>query len=242
MSKNGHARLGPSSAHRWTLCPASIALCQSLPERPSGFAAAAGALMHVVFERRLLSGTGFTAQELSEMAAFGFNAERVRLIVEQAVEATHQLHILYGLKHLATELLVYPGHRLNRTDYWGTADLIAVNPDSRTLLVGDLKTGRGPVDPQDNLQLLSYALGALDVIDFEPERVVLAIVQPPLHGDRALVWETDHAVLLEFQDFIAERAAATDDPNAPPTPSEAACQWCPARPICPAHQKKGGAR
>jgi hypothetical protein len=80
----------------------------------------------------------------------------------------------------------------------------------------------------------------LELLTFTPQRVILAVIQPPLLGDRAAVWSTTLETLLQFQAYIAERAAATDDPDAPPTPDEGACQWCPARSICPAHQQKGG--
>ena len=38
MSKNGHALLSPSSAHRWINCPGSVGLIKDIPEVMSEYA------------------------------------------------------------------------------------------------------------------------------------------------------------------------------------------------------------
>ena len=219
-----HARLGPSSAHRWTRCPASIGLSEQVPPRASGPAAAAGGLMHAVFERRLLG-------------QLDVSPARARQIVAQALLAAHGALAQYGVTEYLTERRVNPGGVVQRDDFWGTADLIGANQASRTLLVGDLKTGRGRVEVKHNEQLLCYALGALELIDFEPERIVLAIFQPPVFGERAALWQTDARTLQEFGVFVGQQAALSDLADLPPSPSTEACQWCPAKPVCPAHRR-----
>ena len=193
--------------------------------------------MHSVFERRLLGQSDFFSSEIQALAEFDVGEARARQIVDQAVVAAYSALAQYGITEYLTERRVNPGELVEREDYWGTADLIGANEANRTLLVGDLKTGRGRVEVEFNDQLLSYALGCLDLLDFEPERIVLAIFQPPLLGDRPALWETDAKTLRDFQVFVAWQAALTDQIDLAPTASEEACMWCPARTICPAHQK-----
>lgn len=230
-----HARLGPSSAHRWLRCPASIPLSETVAQRPAGSAAKAGTLMHGVFERRLLGLHDFTRNELESLRECEVAEPRARLIVEQAVVAAQSVMAQYQLKEFLTETRVNTGALMGRSDFWGTADLIAADAQSKTVLVGDLKTGRGRVDVEYNDQLLAYAVGALELIDFIPQRVVLAIFQPPVLACKAAVWETTPGILDSFAAFASAQAALTDDPSASPSPSQAACQWCPARSVCPAH-------
>ena len=230
-----HARLGPSSAHRWLRCPASIPLSDQLPPRPSGAAAAAGSVMHTVFERRLLNQHDFTHDEIELLAQFDVTESRARLIVDQAEQAARAALHQHGLVEFLTEIRVDPGAVIGRTDFWGTADLIAASPHTETLLVGDLKTGRGKVEPEFNDQLLAYGLGALSMLKFTPRRILLAVFQPPVYGKRAAVWETSPDVLSDFADYARERAQLTDSSDTAPAPSAEACQWCPAKAICPAH-------
>jgi hypothetical protein len=199
-------------------------------------------VIHGGFERSLHGKRALSGPEIVELETYDWSSQRASSTIQQAVDAALRVMAEYEANHFATEIRVDPGHVIGRDDLWGTADVIAVSESTKTLVVADLKTGRGPVYPRGNLQLLIYALGARQLITFEPERVVLAILQPPLHGDRPQVWETDLATLRDFEAFITQRAAATDDPNAAPNPSPQACQWCPARVVCPAHLSEGGAR
>jgi len=191
--------------------------------------------MHSVFERRLLGTGDFDAQELLALSELDMSEVRARLIVDQGVRAAHTALAKYQITEFLTERRVNPGDLIERDDFWGTADLIGANSSTKTLLVGDLKTGRGRVEVEFNDQMLSYALGALDLIEFEPVLIVLAIFQPPLLGERPALWETDPVTLREFQVFAARQAALTDHANLAPNPSDDACAWCPAKPCCSAH-------
>lgn len=235
-----HARLGPSAMDRWSRCGACIRLSEGLGAAAPGPAATAGTVLHNAYERCQLGGAGLTRAELLHLEACGVSSARAQAILDQALKATATLLSRYGVRHFVTELRVDPGRRIGRSDFWGTCDLLGVAPASRTVILADFKSGRGVVDPVDNLQLLSYCLGALDLLDFTPQRLVLAIVQPPVFGDEPAVWETTPDVLMQFEQYARERAAATDNPTALPVPSTEACQWCPARPICPAHCDEGG--
>jgi hypothetical protein len=234
-SEGSHAPLSPSSAFRWTACPISPRLARTLPSPPAGDAAMAGTLLHSTFERRLYGGPGLQPAEVAELERLGVRQTLAFSILDAGIEATQALLKQHNIRHIALETRVDPGAAIGRSDFWGTADLLGANEDEKTLVVLDFKTGRHPVAVQDNLQLLSYALGALDTITFEPERIVLAIVQPVAFGAVAQTQSITLDVLDRFSEWIGVRAFATDDPTAQPQPSAEACRFCPARFLCPAN-------
>jgi len=190
--------------------------------------------MHTVFERQLLNQSHLHDPEIEFLQECGVPEVRARQIIDQGVRAARRILNQFQITEYLTETRVDPGQAMGRSDFWGTADLIGAETKNRTLLVGDLKTGRGRVDVVANDQLLSYAIGALSLLNFKPTRIVLAIFQPPLLGEFAAVWETDAKTLDQFRDFIKERAALTDAHDYPPQPSDEACVWCPAKRVCPA--------
>ena len=229
-----HARLSPSAAGRWLSCPASVRLSEQVPERPAGPAAQAGTVMHSGFERALLGEGHLTASELEALKQLGVAPERACQMVDEGVSAARALLSRYRLTEFLTEHRVNPGARIGRTDFWGTADVVAACERQGVLLVTDFKTGRVPVPPEENAQMLAYAAGSLDLLTFQPSRIVLAILQPPVWGDQPCVWETDLATLHAFEAYAQTQAALTDSPNMALNPSEAACQWCRGRAVCPA--------
>jgi hypothetical protein len=127
------------------------------------------------------------------------------------------------------------------TEAGGTLD--AGVAASGELDVIDLKFGRGVrVYAERNAQLMSYALGALDLLDmFGPfTKINLTIVQPRL--DHIDVWST---TVEELRIFAKEAAgavlAARFATEGPPAevgkylhPGESQCRWCPGKAICPA--------
>jgi hypothetical protein len=231
---SAHAPLSPSSAFRWSACPISVRLIRTLPKQPTGDAAKAGTLLHAVFERLLYGGPGLNSAEFAELERLGVRKTLALAILESGVKSTQEVLAEYSIREIALETRVDPGAVIGRGDFWGTADLLGVNEQSKTLLVLDFKTGRHPVEVADNLQLLAYALGALDTLTFEPQKIVLAIVQPIAFGPLAQTQTISPEVLDRFAEWIGDRAFATDDPQATPQPSAESCRWCPARSICPA--------
>ena len=122
-----------------------------------------------------------------------------------------------------------PGALIGRDDWWGTADITitVTNNDTRGIMFGeiaDYKDGRGFVKADDrNTQLLAYALGKF----YEARCPVrMTIVQPktsPVVRYVDVTWE----LLDERLKWLADAAAATDDPDAP-LHAGWWCRWCPA--------------
>jgi hypothetical protein len=190
--------------------------------------------MHSVFERQLLGQDHLRESEIEELDIYDFGERASRKLIDQGVQAAKTSLRAYNIKDFLTERRVYPGRRINCDDLWGTTDLVGACSKSKTLLVGDFKSGRGLVRAEFNTQLAIYALGCLDLIDFEPEKIVFAIYQPAVRGANADLWECTLEDLLKFEELIAQTVAQVDDPELQPNPSPESCRWCPARYSCEA--------
>jgi len=115
----------------------------------------------------------------------------------------------------------------------GTADVLGWSDDTGEFIIGDLKTGRGYVDA-DSDQMRIYALGGMRLAKKQFKTVTMTIVQP-CHGvNRSHTMTVPDLLRWEAKVLIPAIQAAMAT-TAEAVPSEAACQWCPAKPICPAH-------
>lgn len=221
-----HAKLGASNAHRWTVCPGSVAAEDGLPDSSSPFAEE-GTTAHELAERalRLPAGQGqlfLDAFEDQEMADFvRVYVDYVNALAGNADDLLIEAQVSYGDW--------VPGG-------FGTADAVIVKGD--TLHVCDLKYGRGVrIDAEQNPQGMLYALGAwaeTEVV-FDIKRVQIHIVQPRL--DHISLWEISVDDLLRWAEWVRQRAEATQVKDAPRVPGEKQCRFCKAKATCAALQK-----
>jgi hypothetical protein len=119
----------------------------------------------------------------------------------------------------------------------GTTDVIGISKEKRKLIIADLKTGRGYVDA-DSEQLKLYALSALNQNNLfrDISTVELWIIQP-YHGE---IRKHSMSIqeLVDWEHYILTPAIENAlNPAFPPVPSDSACQYCPAKTICPAQQQ-----
>lgn len=104
------------------------------------------------------------------------------------------------------------------------------------LHVIDFKYGAGVVvEPEENTQLICYAIGVARMYDYNFTEVVIAIYQPRAEHEAGPYreWVTDIETLLAWEKKFKEAAARTLQPDAPLKYNEKWCRFCPAKSICP---------
>jgi hypothetical protein len=222
-------KLRPSAASRWINCPASVKLCEGIPYQPAGEAAQIGTAIHAVAETCILTGVSpydFIGKEVEGITITDSNAD----FAQQHVNHIRDLELRLGTLKVEQYVTAYESSKL---DLGGTADVLAYSVEKDTLVIADLKTGRGYVDA-DSDQMKIYAIGAMRSLKEEFRNIELAIIQPH-HGEP----RTHKMTFKELNEWAAKNLTpalvAIAEGSTTPTPSEKACQWCPAKATCPAH-------
>lgn len=249
-STRSHARLAPSAAYRWSVCPGSVRLSKDVPNKSSVFAdegTAAHTLVEVCLSQKLDAAdfagghvnikTGKVHREEGEgdgifeitdemVDAVQLYVDTVRGLVDDGDEVEFEAKL--DLRHI-------PG-----MDF-GTGDTIIYKPKAREIIVPDFKYGRGvPVEAKGNSQLRAYMLGAVRRYhNCGIDTVRGIIVQPRCPHREGPVREEVLDVLdvLEFRMDLEEAALATMEDDAPLVPGDH-CKFCPAAPFCPALKQR----
>lgn len=235
---SGHSIFGSSSSAMWLYCSGS--LIANLME-PSGgsFEAAEGTVAHGIGEEWLRSGkrpthlVGTTQRIIEKVRGvvqvFDILITNTMLdYVQQYVEWCQELpgdHFV--------ETRVYFSEFMPIPKQGGTADHAACTPGR--LIVTDFKYGKGiEVSVNGNTQGLLYALGFFLKYDhiYHFEEIEIRICQPRMVNWGIYIVTREE--LLEFAEFVKERAAAAWQVNAPRRASEKSCQWCSVKGDCAA--------
>lgn len=230
---NGHSKLSPSSAHRWTHCTASVSYIDSLlyvPSEDSPYAQE-GTLAHETFA---------TALGLPNPFEVEYRTPAEKEFLPRAIEWVQNIRYLHPKVRLYREIKVDPAPFVGTSHCKGTADVI-IPVNFGPLYVADLKFGEHvAVDVVDNLQLILYALGALAKFELELgyifTEVVIAILQPrAYHPDGSIrEWRVSVSELRSAAKWVGDRAREALNPSkavfAPD--SDGACRFCPAQGQC----------
>ncbi len=165
-----HSKFGASSAKRLLACPASYGLTEKVnPPNTSSKFADEGTVAHALAEDRL-AGDNKIAVGDTLAPTPGVPITIDQDMADYVSTYTDYVELLKTLGYqVFLEQQVSPAWLWNEhisttppIPLFGTADCIAWNEETGSLVIADLKFGRGvPVDVEWNPQLLYYALGAM---------------------------------------------------------------------------------
>ena len=220
MSPSDHAYLAPSAASRWMLCPGSVEAATHF-EDTSGYAAERGTLMHTYIEQRLqgLATLHLDSLDDEEQGIVDVCVDTAEALIGNGDNVSHGIENRVKLPHVHPML-------------WGTADLFVWHIDEGHLTVLDFKTGRIPVSPVANWQLIAYAAGVIRTDYDSLKRITLAVCQPRA-STLMSSWTTTPEDFANRVDMMAEGAEMATAENAPRIPGARQCVYCPARFTCP---------
>jgi len=231
-----HAVLGPSSAERWMNCYGSVELSQGIKDQGSSNASE-GTMMHTVSSTCL-------EKSYDTVGYIGTVDEETKLVlqVDQAGHVQQYVDYVRSLASLPGAILLIEQSlpiefMTGEEGAKGTADAIIITADE--LIVVDAKFGFKPVDAVENKQLQMYAAAAYEIygMAYDFKTVRLVIVQP--RTDEAISeWVTTPGELMDFADEVKNAATAIFFGNDTLVPTEKGCQWCKAKPTCPAIRNK----
>lgn len=257
-----HAKLSPSSAHRWLNCAGSMILEKDFPDSSSEHAEL-GTAAHFLASECLEQGkdaTDFFNRQIylvNGVAHWWERSETINISTFYTVDLEMTENIQKYLdavrsqsegNQLLVEQRVSFGSRIGSENAFGTADAIILTADE--IQVHDLKYGRGvKVDATGNEQLNLYGLGALEEFgmlgDYKQIRKVIHQPRIGHHSEEVVTI----AELEEFEQEVKNGVAhiraleigledgdggAIADFEGSFNPGEKQCQWCKAKAVCPA--------
>jgi hypothetical protein len=220
---------------RTIACPAWVNLSADMPNGGTSEAAELGTALHDAMEWLM----GDLARLPDDCMGTTFNGikityDHINDKIMPAYDELDQLRLDYGIKNFVLEPFVelIPGLA------GGSIDFLGVSADGKTVVVVDYKFGYNLVSPEENAQLMFYALCA----DADPatndmfkhvETLVLAIIQPNDQGiDDMRTYTCPVSDLDAFEDTVAAAVKQAEDGCDKPV-SGPHCKFCPAESVCP---------
>lgn len=249
-----HAKLSPSSAHRWMNCPGSVRLTENDPNT-AGQEAMRGTAAHKVIETMLLNGETDAAAYHNRIILVHGPGEQETQILEPGNPANIipgwfmfvcDDTMVAGVQTMIDEIervreelfepLLYTERFLDMT--WldsrlgGTADVTLVELGGWIHLF-DYKNGRIVVEVVDNEQMKNYAVGLLHEHP-DAAGVHVHLVQPNAQHEDGTIRDESYTAdeIRLFEITLKEAADATTPPNAPRRAGEW-CTYCSGKERCP---------
>lgn len=234
MTEAAHSPLGPSSAERWMVCPASVEATKGIPDTDSEYSLE-GSAAHELAEacRDLDIKTDDYPEDTilvkhcdGEMKPRPVTME-MRGHVQTFIDKVNSLEG-DDLNEMRVRYDKYvPGG-------YGTLDAAKLKPRHASII--DLKYGKGVQKyAENNPQLLLYALGICLEFDwlYDFDTFDLIIIQPRL--DHEDVWTIGKDYLLAWaKKTLVPAYKATLDPKAKFVPGETQCKFCKIKGTCKA--------
>ena len=221
-----HSRLAPSSANQWVYCPLSVVAQEQHPQQEDKESAIDGNTAHwlsalLLNDQEQPSDSGKVITEEIEEAVNDY----VCAVTDTVTDSNPILYV----EHQVPIHLVHP-------ECFGTMDTAWFDHKTSILHIFDLKFGWGIVEVFRNFQMILYALGMVDNIQFD--KVHFHIVQPrPYHPEGThRIWEVTREELLDFIPQLQKAAfeALGLDPQAV---TGSHCRYCSALYACPSAEK-----
>lgn len=243
MAPSKHALLGPSSSARWLACPPSARLTEFMPNETSVYAEE-GTKAHYLCEqvvRRSIPGCeGLPEAPMQDLWS---NDDYTPEMKEAAKLYADFIHTLYAeFKHTPT-VCVEQHVKMTRwvPECFGTCDCLLIGDG--ILHVVDFKYGAGvPVSPEENTQMMLYALGAWELFRATDQinTVRMSIVQPRIQSEPE-TWEIPENDLTRWaESFLKPMAQLAWEGKGQLNPGEKQCRWCKAKAQCRAWKDKYG--
>nr|DAT85868.1 MAG TPA: Protein of unknown function (DUF2800) [Caudoviricetes sp.] len=246
-----HSLLSPSGAHRWMACTPSVMLERRFPDTGSQ-AAEEGTLAHelaelkvrnyfytVEFGKRKLTSAVKKLKEsdLWDEEMMRYTDDYLDYIKSAAMKFPSSPHVDIERR---VPLDRYIPHLPDEDGASGSADCILVG--NGIIHVIDFKYGKSPdgrVSAEWNPQMLLYALGAYEAyrVLYRIQAVRMSIVQPRL-SDGLSEWECSLDELLQFGEYVKERASLAIKGEGEFMPGSKTCRYCRARGECRARAEK----
>jgi hypothetical protein len=215
-----HSELPPSSSDKWFHCHAWRRQVAGIEDETNA-AAEEGTLAHEWLAEHLLTKRDIADLDNEEMADFLMSC--VDWIMDQPGERYVEQKVDFGAA-------------FGFVDLTGTSDLILVTDDCIT--IGDLKYGRGLVEVEENLQLLTYLVGAVHRFGQRPT-YRLVILQPRVKHDDGPIREftIDNDKFLEFRAQLEKAIEGNYNPRSKHTVGPWCRKWCKGLGTCPAARR-----
>lgn len=230
-----HSIVGPSGLHAILLCPGKVRLEKDLP-RSSSFAAAQGTVAHQLCELALNDNKLPDVGTVIECEGFNIEVDHemisgVQVYLDEINRIREDVISLDTVEMVEGKASLEP---FGIPEVWGTTDY-AMSVPFMKLYVRDFKYGAGVmVDPENNPQLMAYALGAAGSMIDSYDVIDIGIVQPRGRSDENVkTWQVSPDHLKEWAENTlkpAVKLALSDD--APLVPGEEQCRFCGAKSFC----------
>lgn len=230
-----HARLSPSSAFRWTKCPASIYYTEAYPEDTTNEASAKGTIFHWIMEQCLKN-----EWDPSEYVGESFKEGDFTVTIDENIADVLRRGVEM-VDDIAGELFVEKRINLDRwlKGQFGTMDVGVIG--KRRITVLDHKFGVVPVSAERNPQIMTYALGFWD--NFAKKRTNVTdfrlIIWQPFARDGGGIWDTTLDELLEFGQELRFAAKRIFDGDRTEVAGFPQCKYCIGAKTekCPSYQR-----
>lgn len=225
-----HAKLSPSSASGWMVCPAYPNVQQLYPDSSSA-AAAEGTFAHSISDFCLTY--GLDAYDLigtvGKVEGYTFEwAEEDADLLQPGIDwIREQPGTFYGEARVDLSKWMGAGQ-------FGTMDRFVLSDDQA--VGSDLKWGRGiPVQAVGNKQVRIYLLGAMNLYAphiTDPKFPIILDIDQPRCGNGGGRWKITLGELWEFGEEVRAAAARTYVDNPERVASKDGCLWCKGKDDC----------